>query len=339
LTTKRGREIREIISDLESLKLDPRHRETAEINIEFFEAARSIFGYMRWLLFVAPKLREKREKILELGDFPLEKWQRRGYEGLVRMERHRFAGMMSGGFIRELSRIILKMREINGSNEPVVMLGLGFGSGELDRRVFEKLPGVPLVYVGIDITPVNIELARTTFQPLHKSGEILFQRVPKVSDELIDTLRRQAMDTSKKAVAVCLGDIFELDRYVSSGEVDIIYHSRLLHHVGLADKPRLEDICRRLSPITVEMDDRYCFWFKFWATVVTWAMYSNVALMGDAIISGFRDPSRKELTGYYKLVSPFSYVRLIFGDDSNPQVGKWEAVKRSLMDGFSFRQG
>jgi len=336
MATKRAREIQEIISDLELLKLDSKYREAAEINIGFFKAARSVFSFIHWLISVAPKLRKNRESILELGDLPLEKWQRRGYKGLASMERHRFAGIMSTGFVRELSQVILKMEEIKNNNEPVVVLDLGFGGGYLCRRVFEKLLDVPLVYVGVDIIPVNLELAKMVFRPLHKAGEIVFGEVSVVSDEVIDTLRWEANDASKKVIAVCLGDIFDLDKYVSPGKIDIICHSRVLHHIRPVDRPRLADICRRLSPITVEMDDRYGFWFKFWAIIATWAI-SNPALLNGAILSCFRDPAKEELTGYFKLVPPFSYVRLIFGQDTYLQGERWQAAIQTLVKGFSFK--
>jgi len=337
IATKRAREIQEIISDLESLKLDPKYREAAEINIGFFKAARSIFSFMRWLIFVAPELREKRESILELADLPLEKWQRRGYDALAEVERHKFARIVTTGFARELCQIILKVKEIENNNEALVILDFGFGGGELGRRVFEELPHVPLVYIGVDITPANIEVAKKAFQPLHETGEIVFKEIPKVDDEIIDTLRQLANDTSKKVVAVCLGDIFDLDKYVSPGKIDIICHSRVLHHISPVDRPRLADICQRLSPITVEMDDRYCLWFKFWATLGTWVIYPSVTLMNGAVLSWLRDPAKEELTGYFKLVSPFSYVRLIFGQNIYSQAEKWETAIRTLVRGFSFR--
>lgn len=337
IATKRAREIQEIISDLELLKLDPKYREAAEINIRFFKAARSIFSFIHWLIFVAPELRRKRESLLELGDLPLEKWQRRGYDALAKIERHKFARIVTTGFARELCQIILKVKEIENNNEALVMLDFGFGGGELGRRVFEELPHVPLVYIGVDITPANIELAKKAFKPLHETGEIVFKEIPKVDDETIDTLRQLANDTSKKVVAVCLGDIFDLDKYVSPGKIDIICHSRVLHHISPVDRPRLVDICQRLSPITVEMDDRYCFWFKFWATLGTWVIYPSVTLMNGAVLSWLRDPAKEELRGYFKLVPPFCYVRLIFGQNIYSQDEKWEAAMKTLVRDFSFK--
>ena len=109
MATKRAKEIQEIISDLELLKLNPKYRQAAEINIGFFKAARSVFGFIHWLISVAPKLRIKRERLLELADLPLKKWQRKTHQGLIRLQSGKFTGRMVTAFIEELSRIILKI--------------------------------------------------------------------------------------------------------------------------------------------------------------------------------------------------------------------------------------
>lgn len=329
---KRRREIQEIISDLEILKLDPKYREVAEINIRFFKAIRSVFSFIHWLAFVAPKLRKNRGNLLEVGDLPLEKWQRRAYEGLTKLGKHKLARIMFTGFIKELSEIILKVEETKNNNEAIVMLDLGFGGGELGRRLFRKLPDVPLVYIGIDITPANIEVAKQYFKPLQEKGEIVFKELAMVSDEVVDALRREANATSRKVVGIWFGDVFDLNKYVSAGKIDIICHSRVLHHIKPIDRPSLEDMCRKLSPITVEMDDRYCFPFLFLTVMTTWVIYPNVALMNGGILSCFRDPAKEELTGYFKVVQPFSYVRLIFR-----QNGEWERTREAFAKGFSFQ--
>ena len=337
--TKRWREIQEIISDLESLKGDPEYREAAEINIGFFKAARSIFSFIHWLTFTAPKLRKRRDELLELGDLPLEKWQQRAYRALAGVERHSFGRRVSGGFTLELSRAILRVKRIKDSGEAMVLLDVGFGGGELGYRVVKGLHRVPLVYIGLDTTPANIGVAQEVFRPLYEGGEIIFREVPALNDEVIDFLRQEASDTSKKVVAVCLEDIFDLDKHVSPGKIDLICHSRVLHHIKAALRPRLEDICRKLSPVTLEMDDRYCFGFMFWSIVGAWIIYPSVSLLNGGIISWLRDPAEKELTGYYKLVPPFCYAHLILGQDAYFQKGKWQTAARMLTRGFSFKEG
>jgi len=337
--TKRSREIQEIISDLESLRHDPEYRETAEINIQFFKAARSIFSFIHWLTFTAPRLRKKRDELLELGDLPLEKWQWRAYQALAGVERHSFGRKVSDGFTLELSRAILRAKRIKDSSEAMVLLDVGFGGGELGYRVVEGLRRVPLVYIGLDITPANIGVAKEVFRPLYEAGEIIFREVPTLNDEVIDALRREASATSRKVVAVCLGDIFDLDKHVSPGKIDLICHCRVLHHIKAALRPRLEDICRKLSPVTLEMDDRYCFGFMFWSIVGAWIIYPSVSLLNGGIISWLRDPAEKELTGYYKLVPPFCYARLILGQDAYFQEAKWKTAARTLTRDFSFREG
>lgn len=337
MATKRAREIQEIISDLELLKLDSKYREAAEINIGFFKAARSIFSFIHWLISVAPKLRRRRERLLELADLPLKKWQRKTHQGLIKYQSGKFTRRMVTAFIEELCRIVLTIKETK-SSQPIVVFDLGFGGGELGRQVFKRLPDVSLVYVGIDISPAIMETAKQAFQPLHEKGEIIFKELPLLNDEIVDALGREASGTCKKVVAVWCGNILTLDKHLSPGKMDIIWHARVFHHLSSADKARLVDICRQLSPITVEMDDRNCFWLKFWAMVTTWLMHPDVALMNGAILSCLRDPAKEELTGYFKLVPPFSYIRLIFGQDVYPQGGEWQTATQTLVTGFSFKE-
>ena len=336
ITTKRAREIQEIISDLELLKLDPKYRGAAEINIGFFKAARSVFSFIHWLISVAPKLRKIRESILELADLPLKKWQRKTHQALIKYQSSRFSRRMVTAFITELCEIILKIREMKNNDEPIVVFDLGFGGGELGRQVFKRLPDALLVYVGIDISPAIVETAKQAFQPLHEKGEIIFKELPILNDEIVDALRREASGTSKKVVAVWCGNILALDKYLSAGKMDVAWHARVFHHLSSADKARLVDICRRLSPITVEMDDRNCFWFKFWTTLTTWLIYPDVFLMNGGILSCLRAPAKEELTGHFKLVSPFCYVRLIFGRNICFQAERWETAMKTLVRGFAF---
>ena len=336
--TRRRRELREVISDLEVLKLDPTYKMAAETNIRFFKAARSVFTFVHWLAFVAPKLRKNRESLLELGDLPLEKWQRRTYQALTKFGSNKFARkIFLTGFVKELSKIILKIQESKINNEVTVMLELGFGGGELVRQVLKKLPDVPLVYIGIDISPASIRTAKREFKPLHNDGEIVFKELPILNDEIIDTLRREANDTAKKVIAVWCGNILDLDKYLSSGKVDIISHARVFHHLSSAGKARLVDICQKLSPTTVEMDDRHSSLFIFWTVLGAWIIYPNVALLNGGILSYLRDPSKKELTGHLKLASPFSYVRLIFGQNTSYLGEEWQTLRKTVVEGFSFQ--
>ena len=71
--------------------------------------------------------------------------------------------------------------------------------------------------------------------------------------------------------------------------------------------------------------------------VTTWLMRADIALMNGAFLSCLRDPAKEELTGYFKLVPPFSYVRLIFGQDIYSQGAKWQTARQALVKDFSFK--
>jgi len=337
ISTRRSREIAEIISDLKTMQDDPLYKEAVADNIAFFKATRCPWLFLGWLILNSSRLKRKRDKLLELGDFPFLKWQKRGYAGLASIENHRLGGMMSTGFVRELCRLIQQVKRIKGDDGPVVVLDLGCGGGEMGRLVFKELSDVPLAYIGVDITPANIALAERNFRSLHKAGSLVFTRVSQVDDAAVDAVRRGAEGGCGRVATACFGDIFGLDKSLSPGKADIIWHSRVLHHISRSDMPRLEEMCRRLSPLTVEMDDVDCFRYKFWTAVALPAVFRNPSLLNGMVISRLRDPFPHELTGHFKLVSPFSYVRLIMGDDGYFRDEKWRGAKQGLTEGFSFR--
>ncbi len=338
VSTRRSRELAEIISDLKTIQDDPRYKEAVADNIAFFKAARCPWLFLGWLTLNSSRLKRKRHRLLELADFPFPKWQKRGYAGLAKIENHRLGGIMSTGFVRELCHLIHKVKRIKGDDKPVVILDLGCGGGELGRLVFKELPDVSLAYIGVDITPANIALAERDFRGLHKAGKLAFVKAAQADDAAVAAVRSGAEGGCGKAVSVCFGDIFELDKSLSPGQVDIIMHSRVLHHINRPDRPRLESVCRRLSPVIIEMDDVDCFRYKFWVTVALPAVFGNPALFNGMVISRLRDPYARELTGHFKLVSPFSYVRLIMGDDGYFRDEKWQKAKHSFTEGFSFRE-
>ncbi len=337
--TRRSREIAEIISDLKTMQGDPRYKEAVADNIAFFKAARYPWLFIGWLALASSRLKRNRDRLLELGDFPFLKWQKRGYAGLASIENHRLGGMMSTGFVRELCRLIQQVKQIKGDDGPVVVMDLGCGGGEMGRLVSKELPDVPLAYIGVDITTANIALAERAFRGLHKAGKLAFLKASQVDDAAVDAVRRGVGGDFGKAATVCFGDIFGLDKSLSPGKVDIIWHSRVLHHISRPDRSRLEEMCRRLSPLTVEMDDVDCFWYKFWTAVALPAVFANPSLLNGMVLSRLRDPYAHELTGHFKLVSPFSYVRLIMGDDGYFRDEGWRQAKQRLTEGFSFREG
>src|SRR3989338_3649692 len=81
--------ISHVLKDLEILKNNPSFQNTYAIqeNIAFFEAIKSLSGYVFWLIKRAPKL--ERLRLLELTDFPFPRWDRgraAGYQKITREE-------------------------------------------------------------------------------------------------------------------------------------------------------------------------------------------------------------------------------------------------------------
>ncbi|MFC2045520.1 class I SAM-dependent methyltransferase [Chloroflexota bacterium] len=297
-----------------------------------------MFTFVHWLIHEAPKLRKNRDFLLEIGELPLEKWQRKTHEGLTGFGSNKFGHkIILSGFVKELSQIVPKVRAAKVNYEPITMLELGFGGGELGRQVIKKVPNIPIVYIGIDISPASIEAARQEFMPLHDTGEIIFKELSIINDETINSLKREAKDTSKNIIATWCGDFLNLDKYLSKGKVDIIFHARVFHHLISAEKARLVALCQQLSPLTIEMDDCNSPLMIFWAVIGPWLISPNIALLNGGIFSCLRDPSKDELTGYFKFARPFSYIRLIFGQFTPPQYPQWEITREVFIKGFSYR--
>ncbi len=325
----RQREIKEVIADLEALeKREPKYKEVAEMNIGFFKAARSIFSFIYWLIFTAPKLRRERERILELADLPIEKWQKLTHERFIRLQRRRFPGILKP-FVQELSKVILRVKETKTKKEPITILDLGFGGGELGRQLFNKLPDVPLIYIGVDNSPAIVEASKQEFKPLDQETKIVFRELPGLKDKIVDSLWQEANNHSTtKMAAVWCGNILDIDKHLSPGKIDIICHTRTFHHLNSQDKIRFIEMCQRLAPVTVEMDDHNCLFFIFSTILATWVLYPDPLCMNGSILSCLRDPLKEELTGHFKLLPPVGYVRLILKD---------YLIDHQLIEGFRYK--
>lgn len=84
-SNNRKKIIEEVLNDLESLKNDPSLNQYAiDENIAFFDATKSIFRYIWWLITRAPKI--DGEKLLEINDL-LPKWDLAMHRKLIEVEK------------------------------------------------------------------------------------------------------------------------------------------------------------------------------------------------------------------------------------------------------------
>ena len=333
--SKRAKEIREVISDLQELKSNSQFVRAIDMNIDFFRSANNMFRFIPWFIFCIPKIRKGLHNLLELVDLPIAEWQEKGYMGLAKIEDNRFARIMVSDFIDELCELVLKTNSLKPHNEPIVIFDLGCGGGYLCREILGRNKKIPMVCIGIDNTPANIKLTKTRFVPLHDMGEVIFKRISKIDDNTIDSLSLETKRTRENIFAVYHGDFFKLDKLISPGKIDMIFHSRVIHHLGLEDRYLLEEMCRKLSFITVELEDIYSRVMPLLAAIMIWGIdHGNLALMNGGVLSCIRDPGKEDLRGYIKQVLPNSYVRLILGENDFHKSGYSADTKAELTDNF-----
>ena len=292
LPTKRKRVIKEIISDLESLPPDPKYDWSRKENIKFFQASRSVFTYILWLIKDVPQLRKKKDNLIELADLPLPKWQKETHRNLIKLERLSFPDLL--GMIRK--KIISEIETLSNDKRTIVLMSIGSGAMELERQIIEELYKVgfkqSIIFLGIDQSENILGLSEGNLSELIKEKKIHFKKMNHISQESIDKLKEGAGDNQYTVVLVN-EDATEMDNSLDEDVIDLIYHSRLKHHLSLNNRKKLDDNLMFLAKKVIEMDDICSIPIFIFPSIITW--YSPTTLNG-AILSYIRDPSKKELS-------------------------------------------
>jgi hypothetical protein len=279
--TRRSQIIEEVLADLERLKNDkPQDLDlqyAVQENIRFFEAAKHPFSFLRWQLFVAPNIDASR--LLELADLSLPKWETVLYEGLRRMERKKFPGLLT-----PLVRTLVSMPGI-------VYLDVGCGAMETERQVIELLnkrnDTAPRVFVGVDQSPASYDVINETFSEIIDRVEIV-----KIADRDRESLLAALKPGSKHRIVFVEADALELEKWLSAQEVDIVYSSRFKHHLPEALKWQMDESLKKVGKFVLEYDD--------YRTPLSWiqqtlAAWSRPVLLNGALLSRLRQPSKKDL--------------------------------------------
>jgi hypothetical protein len=285
----RKMEIQGILADLESLQSDAKYGEAAKLNSEFFRAIRSPLTYVRWLLFKAPKLRRNRSQIVEIGDLPLERWQKSGLEVLSGFEA------IAGASLPIKQRIMEQIENsTDTSGRPILMLSLGCGGMELEREVIYELvrrhSSVSVAFVGVDYAPVVPEIVTSRLRPLTAKGLLRLEIASRVD---IDDLQRlkSAADSPRFQAFILNTDLFQLAG-LPEDFFDLAYHTRLAHHLTAEGNDRLRRLALRLAPKLIEFDDLFSIRTILSASRAAWRFPAGFA---GCIFSYLRDHSRKEL--------------------------------------------
>jgi len=126
----RKKQIEDILDDLRALqKSISAEKYAIQENINFFEASRSPWSYVRWLFGHVASI--DRNSLLELSDFPFPRWQRELHTRLIEVERRKNPGM-----ITPLRDAII---EFILANHPRFLMDFGSGGMEVERQVIAEL--------------------------------------------------------------------------------------------------------------------------------------------------------------------------------------------------------
>jgi len=297
--TRRKKEIKEIISDLEELKKNEKYRKPAEDNIIFFRSAQTVLKYIWWLFFIAPKMRRKKEELLELADLPLPKWQKETHLRLTKLEKLSFPGLIKP-IKKEIIKNLLRIKKTK--KDPLILLNAGSGGAELEGQVlnelFIKKFDLPIIFICVEISPHILEIGIDNINkniPYLYKKKIKIKKLDKINYLILEDLKKEAAVDKKNIIVFLNNNIFSLNNGLLSGSIDLIYHSRLRHHLTIKEQNDLEKLEIFLSSRIIEFDDFCSIPVFIFPSIITWRW--PVTLNG-AILSYLRDFSKKELLSF-----------------------------------------
>lgn len=286
----RGAEIEQILSDLESLVSHPSYRDAVKMNIEFFRALRSPFSYVWWLLFRAPKLRKSRARIMELADLPFSRWQGELLETLSWIEERMLRILMP--IRRQLFREIVRLEKVK--KEPIVVASLGCGGMELEKQTIYHLVRrrfqFPLIFVGADYSPSVPAVLAKKFARLVDKGIVEIKTISHLGPSELEKLKAEV--APGRILLVLLNtDAFHMME-LAENSLDLVYHTRLRHHLTLEEGRKLDELAIHLAPKFLELDDLFSISGIAMMSIFLWRF---PALLNGGLLSCLRDFSRQEV--------------------------------------------
>jgi len=280
-------QIDHILKQLVAFKSDPcfKHSDYAiEQNIIFFKACRSIFTYVRWLIFNAPKL--KAEMLMELTDFGVSEWDREMHNKLIEMEGKEFPGLIKP-LVRQLSRFIIS------KNKPLILVNFGSGGMETERQVLQDLIKTQhqhrVVFIGVDISSTAQEIATSNLSRLGQNVVVknINHLDKKILEDEIDKIEK-----NKHLVLLCKNNIFELEKYFPREYFDMAFHSLFVHHLDTNNWQKVADVSMAISKSAIGYDGYKSWLFMIPQTIVGW---KHPIFLNAEIFSSLRFLPKKEL--------------------------------------------
>jgi hypothetical protein len=278
--------INEILKELNVLKNNCplSNRYAMEENIAFFQAAKTVFAYIRWLITRAGKIDKK--ELLELTDLQPDRCDREMHEKLIEVERRK-----SPGLIRPLVDQIVSLI-ISTEHRPLVITNLGCGGMEIERQVIRKLISEKhnrhIIFIGIDKSSVTQVIAMENLQDVKPFTNIV--QIENLDNEMLQQFYRK--ESGKFHVILCKNDIFRLDNFFPRKSFDIIFHSLFKHHLNDMEKIRIDAIAQRLAKYMLEYDGYRSKLTLIPQTITGW---NHPVFLNAAILSNLRFSTKKEI--------------------------------------------
>jgi hypothetical protein len=289
-SSDRQSRIQEILGDLKRLLSNPEYRKQAALNLEFFRATRSRASYFWWLVSRTPWLRRHRADVVELADLPFPHWQNTLLSELSWFEA-RVPQML-----RPIKKMIIQevTRLAASQNDPIVLLSIGCGGMELERQVIMQLLRrrfkAPVAFVGVDYSTAVAEVIASRFRPLSDKGLVEVKCVSSLGAEAIRDLR--ARPGVRKFSLVFLNAMAEELGGLPRDSFNLVYHTRLRHHISAAEAADLEGMASRLAPKVIEFDDLYNPIQVLLTSIFAWRL---PVVLNGSVLSYFRDFSQREV--------------------------------------------
>lgn len=284
----REKTISYVLNDLYSLKqgnFSPGQQYAIDENILFFQAVRSIFGYLIWLFRRAPNI--KQDNLLELTDLPFQYWDQKMHLKLIELEKKKFPGL--------IEPLVKKIRHFIQEEDKKLLILVDFGSGgmEAERQVIARFIKNPsdkkIIIIGFDKSSITHEIAKQNLGEFHK--RIIIKETEELTPK---TLQEIVVSTDNKIVVVLAkNNIFELERLFTNKTFDLIFHSLFKHHLSITEKKLIDKVCINLSKNVFEYDG-YKNWFHILLphTITGW---HDPVFLNATIFSDLRYFTRREL--------------------------------------------
>ncbi|MDD5590799.1 MAG: class I SAM-dependent methyltransferase [Dehalococcoidales bacterium] len=287
---KRYRQIKAILADLEALRDHPDYQDAVNINIEFFRVLRFPLSYLWWLMFRAPRLRRERLRIRELADLPFPGWQDELLETLSWFEI--WMGRILRPIRQEIIRELERLRKIK--KEPIVIASFGCGGMELERQILYQLLrsrfNFPLLVIGVDYSPAIKDVISRKFANLVSKGMLEIETASRLGADDLNKMKERAKGR-RFSIVLFNTDAFELQA-LPENSFDLVYHTRLRHHLSLEERDRLDKLTIHLAPKFMELDDVYNIPGIMIESTFLWRF---PVVLNGGIFSYLRDFSKKEL--------------------------------------------